>query len=295
MNSTSGMSSMNTSFKHVVPQPESMSILLTEQERSTVYQMELLENLDIVEVKTNDRFLHTRVGFNTSMGTSNIKEMVALLARNKQKWCSSVESGFIENRVISHAKGLVYYERIRHHDCFNSTLVVVSHDTMFHWVSVLNQTMLSYAVIIKPVDLEKLNMDSNHDVILVSHARYNSLLNMTSKKAWKRVVFNDPVYFSIPNMLWVTAGFYWIVTPSPYMLGTLSRKSTKNKMIKDIVLDYDKGYTDICTKFAGLIVQTDQSEQSDQTSQSDTGNIGNTSNNTGNIAITSGMNSILIV
>lgn len=229
-------------------QPATMAIQLTEQQRALLYQLELLETSDQLETKKGD-FIHSRIGINADSDEEKpIETMVGLLARDKQYW--PIDERYVDIRTYSHAGGLYWYNNISHYDRLPCSLILASNSTIKEWKYILDKTTLKYIILSKLTSIENLKAQ-DYQVLIVTPSMYNTLINMYQKHTWKRIIISDPCNMSIPDMARCSAGFYWLITPTPDML--VSRKANNtNRLIKDIVgTDYS-----IINKYQDLILRS---------------------------------------
>lgn len=205
----------------IVSQPPTLSVPLYKHQLRSIYMMEEIEREKSVKLTTNTRIC-TNIGILAdSVGYGKTLSVVGLLLRDKMEWNDVdyldvvVSNG---NQYISTKTTLIYKK-------INATLIVVNQALYTQWFSELRKSNLKIGLIHKRIQIEEISV-FDYDVILCLHTMYNYLVTRYQNHAWKRFVFDEPCSIKIAKMLHITAGFWWLVTATPYKL--FGNTTTKN-------------------------------------------------------------------
>ena len=233
-----------------VTQPQGLDIQLFPHQLSLIYQMELLENQQIVE--GTDLHQETRLGINADpTGSGKTLSMIGLIIRNKMQW--NMDIPHIIETITYEGGGWVKNVRVQRFNRLKATLILLSPTLISQWEQELTHSTLNVDIVLNKRDVDQVDpMDS--DVILVIPTMYNSLVASHSKYVWKRFIFDEPGHTRVSGMREIQAGFNWFVTATPNAIGT-HHGNCKGSMMRNIV---GTSGLDFNTQFRGMIIYNDK-------------------------------------
>jgi hypothetical protein len=233
-----------------VTQPEGLQIKLFPHQLALIYQMELLENQQIVESSNIKK--ETRLGINADQTASGkTYSMIGLIIRDKMQWNMNIPH-VIEN-ITYEAGGLIKNTHINLYTRLRTTLILLSSTLILQWETEFSYSNLNIKIITKRQDVENVNPE-NYDVILVIPTMYNILVSSYSKYIWKRFIFDEPGHTRVTGMRDIKAGFNWLISATPSAI-KLYHNNCKGSMMKNIIGDCK---LDFNTQFSSIIFRNDE-------------------------------------
>jgi SNF2 family DNA or RNA helicase len=217
----------------MIEQPSSLKRNLMDHQKTSVYEMELLEKTRSRSIGNSE--LSTTMGVQGDCtGYGKTLSMVALILRDQMPWDTDesyavhmpVSVGYFNMYNITEKMELLK---------INPTLVVCKTSIINQWSETFNfAPKLRVFLITRNDHIEKfINSDVDaYDVVLCSDTRYNDLINEVGDVAWKRFIFDEASNVKIPAMKYCYAGFYWFITAT--YLGLKEVKGAKNHMLAKI-------------------------------------------------------------
>ena len=130
-------------------------------------------------------------------------------------------------------------------------LVLVSSSLVHQWENEIKKTNLTYFIVSNKKKLEDMDL-SIYNIVIVIPSVYNVLMQIYSKKAWKRFIYDEPGHLRVSGMKKITAGFYWLITATPEEIIN-QHKNCRESFMKKLLLD--DGLTPIKSQFNGMIVK----------------------------------------
>ena len=233
----------------MIIQPPKLNIKLFPHQLAIIYQMEKLEQEQIVEY--GEFIKETRLGINAdATGCGKTYSMIGLIVRDKMAW--DLNTPFTIENIIPEAGGIIKKRTITRLDKLPCTLILVSPSIINQWVEELGHTDLNVEIIIskKDIDCSKVEIC---DVVLVTVSMYNYLIMSYPNFVWKRFIFDEPGHIRVSGMKDIQAGFYWFLTATPNAIIT-KHYNCRGGMMKNIIGD---NWEDFETQFAGMIIKND--------------------------------------
>ena len=213
-------------------QPESLRIKLFPHQLASIRDMELLERYK--KISNSEYTMNTTVGILGDIpGYGKSYSVVGLIIRDKMEWdekkpfklVGTEHEGFMGMTRLS--KTITKYR-------LNSNLIIASTSIISQWEEYLSHTNLNVAVVTNRLDIERMNIPDEHDVIICSPARYNEFVKKFSDYAWKRIIFDEASSTNIPSMEMAYAGFYWMISATYFsLLSMRNRRNFLSKMFFD--------------------------------------------------------------
>ncbi len=201
----------------VVSQPENFERVLFDHQKTSIYEMELLEKEKsrTFETSRGNYIISTKVGIQSDpTGFGKTSSMVGLVVRNKMKWnCDEYwknEETYISNSALT-------VNRISSHAKINTTLVVASQSLVSQWRDEFALTDLTAGIVRTRKKANNI-IAENFDVIICTPTMYNILVKRFPCKVWKRLIYDEPGTTIIPRMTPILTGFTWFVTATPEVL-----------------------------------------------------------------------------
>jgi SNF2 family DNA or RNA helicase len=186
-------------------QPEGFKIPLMNHQRTTIYNMENLEQK--MEIITSTYILQTNIGiFSDEAGYGKSLSMLGLIERNKFQLTPNTRLPSYNNtittpKMIMDNSNCVMEDR---------TLMVCPLSIISQWQTEIKKTKLKCTVYKSNKDISDNILDG--DIVLVSPTMYNSFCRQYSNRIWKRFVFDEPDSVSIPHMETPKYGFMWLMS-----------------------------------------------------------------------------------
>jgi len=225
---------------------------LFDHQKSNVQRMERLEVTN--HISDGNIVRNTKIGIlSDPPGYGKNVTMVQLLTRDVMKF--DVNEPHIEEDITVFSGGLTVKRDIRKYDKIPVNLLVVTIQSLDNWKREFTYTNMKILCVDKMSILDD-NYDTLHtnDVVIVTPNMYNHIVITYKNKAWKRVIFDEPIYLNIPNMKWIKSSFYWFITSSSPREIAFTYQHFRKHFIKSIFGDINE---DIEDKFSGNIISND--------------------------------------
>ena len=231
----------------MVKQPANMTAVLYPHQLASIYNMEKLEINSVIE--KNDHIIHTKIGVNADLtGYGKTLSMIGLILRNKMMWDMSIP--YVFETISSEARNRIKHYYTKRLDKLDSNLILVSPSIVLQWENEIKKTNLTYAVISSNKSVETVKPE-DYDVLIVTPTMYNKLINIYSKYAWKRFIFDEAAHIKVPAMKEIHAGFYWFISATPSRIPQFHSKGNLSFM-KDMfythISSFDEKYKDIIVR-----------------------------------------------
>ena len=207
-----------------IEQPEHLKISLFSHQLVSIYNMEEFER--VRKVKFEKNFFMTDFGILGDIpGYGKSFSIVSLILRDKMPWNISQSYENTEFHSFNSCLKLctrTEKKRVRANLLLTSPTLIEQWKEYFSFVS---------DGILKITDISaKKNYDkfdpNDWDVVIVSSARYNDVIDMTGHVVWKRFIFDEAASTHISGMRHISAGFTWFVSATyrelPFHKGTSS-------------------------------------------------------------------------
>jgi len=201
----------------VVSQPENFERVLFDHQKTSIYEMELLEKDKTRNFETSrgNYIISTRIGIQSDpTGFGKTSSMVGLVVRNKMPWnCDEPwqnQETYISNSALT-------VNRISSHEKIDTTLVLASQSLVSQWRDEFALTSLNTDVVRTRKKANNIIV-SDFDVIICTPTMYNLLIKRFPYKVWKRLIYDEPGTTIIPSMTPILTGFTWFVTATPEVL-----------------------------------------------------------------------------
>lgn len=216
--------------------------------RKTLYphQWNAIKMMEMFEQKKNQVSdnLELRMGiYSDDIGHGKTLVIIALILRNRLSW-NNIHQPYTQQSIYDAKEdGLIVkksYKRI------HPTLIVASASAIGHWRNEIKETPLTFFMIDKQT---KIASDIfRYDIVLSLPCFYNRLVHKYDDCAWRRFIYDEPVYTKISSMKPIVSRFIWLITPCPYELLTCGMP---NHYLFDIF-----SHLDVFT-FQGLLVRNE--------------------------------------
>jgi SNF2 family DNA or RNA helicase len=237
-----------------VTQPVGMKKVLLPHQLASVRMMEDLERSQVAipqyapESERDDGVVTfaTQLGVNADItGYGKTLSMIALIMRDRREW--NMDEKHTETLSTPLANGLVHKRVDRMYSRLRPTVVLASPPVLAQWEAELAQTNLVTCISSTKKELASLSDEPECDVILVSPAVFNSLVDRYHHRAWRRFVFDEPSHVRVPSMKAIVAGFTWFITATPALITSRYRNCNSNFMtgIVGKWWDFDCAFKDI--------------------------------------------------
>ena len=231
-----------------VHQPKNININLYKHQLATIFNMELLEQNNIINISNNE-FKDTKMGVIADIsGYGKSLSVLGLISRDKMTW--DCEVPFVFEKVKIQAEGRVKSYEIKRYNKIPANLILISQTILGQWEQELKKTDLKYTSIKNKQDLTELQAE-NHDIVLVIPTMYNKLVTVYSNCAWKRFVFDEPGNMKVSGMLEIQAGFYWFLTATPMQI-FFHHYRCKGSFMRDII---GTSYSEFEALFKTIIIK----------------------------------------
>jgi hypothetical protein len=231
-----------------VKQPDNVKTPLFAHQLASIYNMERLEHDKTII--TDNCIKEVSLGVNADLaGYGKTNSMVGLIARNKMEWDLSIP--FIHETITTQSNGLIKTRKIERYNKLPTTLILVSPTILEQWTKEISFTNLNQIAITSKKEIESTVVE-NYDIVITIPSMYNNLVQIYSKYAWKRFIFDEPANIRVPGMRDVKAGFVWFVTAQPNAIISY-HQSCRGSMIHKII---DNNNTNTFTEqFNGIIIK----------------------------------------
>jgi len=195
-------------------QPDGLRIKLFPHQLVSIREMEHLERYKKVSI--NEYTMNTNIGILGDIpGYGKSYSVIGLIIRDKMEWdekkpfkiVKTVSEGFMGFTRLS--------ETVTKHR-FNSNLIIASTSIISQWEEYFSYTDLNVITVTNRLDIERMNVPDEHDVIICSPVRYNEFVKKFSEYAWKRIIFDEATSTHIPSMEMAYCGFYWMISATYY-------------------------------------------------------------------------------
>jgi len=191
---------------------------------------------DVIKYKTKLGLLSDIPGYGKT------SSMIGLIVRDKMEWDVRQPYEKIEQSTV--CAGEITEQRFSRFGRLNCTLVLVSPNILVQWQAELAKTNLRVKTITRRIQCTELDTKQT-DIVLIVPSMYNSLVSLKENCAWKRFIFDEPSNIKVVKMRKVTAGFYWLITSTPYEIRGIHNRSISfmNSLFQDwftLSLIYDK-------------------------------------------------------
>lgn len=225
---------------------------LFEHQKSNIQRMERLEVTN--HISDGNIVRNTKIGIlSDPPGYGKNVTMVQLLTRDVMKF--DVNEPHIEEDITVFSGGLTVKRDIKKYDKIPVNLLVVTIPSLDNWKREFTYTNMKILCVDKMSVLDD-NYDTidTNDVVIVTPNMYNHIVITYKNKAWKRVIFDEPIYLNIPNMKWIKSSFYWFITSSSPREIAFTYQHFRKHFMKSIFGDINE---DIEDKFSGNIISND--------------------------------------
>lgn len=231
-----------------VKQPDNIQTPLFAHQLASIYNMERLEHDKTII--TDNCIKEVSLGVNADIaGYGKTNSMLGLIARNKMEWDLNIP--FIHETITTESNGLIKTRKIERYNKLPTTLILVSPTILEQWTKEISFTNLNQIAITSKKEIEKTDVE-NYDIVITIPSMYNNLVQIYSKYAWKRFIFDEPANIRVPGMRDIKAGFIWFVTAQPNAIIPY-HQSCRGSMIHKII---DNNNTDTFTEqFNGIIIK----------------------------------------
>jgi len=231
-----------------VKQPDNVKTPLFAHQLASIYNMEILEHDKTII--TDNCIKEVSLGVNADLaGYGKTNSMIGLIARNKMEWELSIP--FIHETITTQSNGLIKTRKIERYSKLPTTLILVSPTILEQWTKEISFTNLNQIAITSKKEIENTDVE-NYDIVITIPSMYNNLVQIYSKYAWKRFIFDEPANIRVPGMRDIKAGFVWFVTAQPNAIIPY-HQSCRGSMMHKII---DNNNTDTFTEqFNGIIIK----------------------------------------
>jgi len=223
----------------MISQPTELKRMLYPHQLNAIAQLESREmNLEIVS--SRNTIIYSNVGIYADItGYGKTITMVGLILRNKRVFVESVDEPYVCERIThSHGYGNVIKKQISRFQRLDTTLILVNQNILKQWVLEFSFTpTLQIAVVTNKKLCEQID-PMNYDVVLCSSTMYNHFLSRFPDYAWKRFIFDEPVFTKVPSMRNIVAGYHWLVTATPENLLYAHQKSNPSTYLGALFSGY---------------------------------------------------------
>jgi len=231
-----------------VKQPDNVKTPLFAHQLASIYNMEILEHDKTII--TDNCIKEVSLGVNADLaGYGKTNSMIGLIARNKMEWELNIP--FIHETITTQSNGLIKTRKIERYSKLPTTLILVSPTILEQWTKEISFTNLNQIAITSKKEIENTDVE-NYDIVITIPSMYNNLVQIYSKYAWKRFIFDEPANIRVPGMRDIKAGFVWFVTAQPNAIIPY-HQSCRGSMMHKII---DNNNTDTFTEqFNGIIIK----------------------------------------
>lgn len=199
-------------------QPSGINIPLFVHQLNSIEEMEQLEKTQEITISI-DLSVETRLGIFADLpGYGKSLSMLGLIDKTKD---AVIQSQYADEKIKSFPYVKLFKIDILKQ--LNTSLILVNVSILSQWIVELERTILKYAYISKPSEIELIEPE-NYDVLLVSNNIYNQFAPLYKKYCWKRFVIDEPASFKF-GLEQTNACFYWLITGTPNELYQHRRRS----------------------------------------------------------------------
>lgn len=194
-----------------IDQPKNMNIKLFPHQLVTVYNMELLEQSR--KIKAGNAMYLTDFGILGDIpGYGKSFSVVSLILRDNMQWDISKRHEKADIKTVNHCLKVVQKtSKIR----VRSNLLLCSSTLIEQWkeyFSFVQNGTLEIKEISNKKDVDEKFDPNDWDVLIVSSARYNELMDKFPNVVWKRFIFDEASSTHINAMRHISAGFTWFIS-----------------------------------------------------------------------------------
>lgn len=193
-------------------QPSQINIPLFMHQLKSIENMEKLEKTGEIDLIVTN-YVTTRLGVLADLpGYGKSLSAIGLIAR-------TLNDEIPQHFTIEKIKAFSYvsYTKTELISQLRTSLIVVNVSLLGQWTQEMKRTLLRFIVVHNRSEIEEFNVN-DYDVVIVSNTIYNLFSQVFRKKAWKRMIIDEPVSLKIPSMEETHARFYWLVTGTPQEL-----------------------------------------------------------------------------
>jgi SNF2 family DNA or RNA helicase len=211
-----------------IEQPADLNIKLFPHQCVSVYDMETLERTRKIELHdVNNSYYSTDFGILGDIpGYGKGLSVVSLVLRDKMPWDVSV--CHTSSSIESYGELLRFYSHHSTRKRVKTNFILASPNLIEQWkeyFGFVEKGKLSVKEISTRKDIEDGIDYKKWDVLIVSSARYNELMNIIGTEiVWKRFIFDDAASTYISNMSCIRAGFTWFITATYQSLVNIRSK-----------------------------------------------------------------------
>lgn len=209
-----------------INQPKDLKVNLYPHQLASIYKMETLEREK--QIIGNDKITETNIGINSDItGYGKTFSMIGLIVRDKMIWDD--DTPYVFNKITLESGGRIKNITFSRHEKLNTTLILAGPSIIRQWVAEFKKTSLKVCKITTRNEVDNVDPD-DYDVIIIVPNMFNRLMNTFLDVAWKRFIFDEPGHLRVSAMKKIIAGFYWLVTATPYNIITQHRNCTSSFM-----------------------------------------------------------------
>jgi hypothetical protein len=189
------------------------------------HQEQSVQDMETIECIRRRVKGHVSVSLSVSIfadlpGSGKTRSMATLLARDRMPWNDGVDVDY-ESISAVYGHGMIIKKQVMRYRRLRATLVLAGNEVLEHWVMELSEVWVSGSVRVRTVvtqsDITDMDPD-DYDVVLVTTACFNQLIDRFAHCMWKRFVYDEPLYARVVSMRRVISGFTWFITSSPHEL-----------------------------------------------------------------------------
>lgn len=194
-----------------IDQPKHLNINLFPHQLVSVYNMELLEQSR--KIKAGNVIYLTDFGILGDIpGYGKSFSVVSLLLRDNMQWDISKRHEKDDIKTVNHClKVIQKISKIR----VRSNILLCSSTLIEQWKEYFNFVQngtLKIKEISNRKDIDEKFDPNDWDVLIVSSARYNELMDKFPNIVWKRFIFDEASSTHINAMRHISAGFTWFIS-----------------------------------------------------------------------------------
>lgn len=194
-----------------IDQPKHLNIKLFPHQLVSVYNMELLEQSR--KIKAGNSIYLTDFGILGDIpGYGKSFSVVSLILRDNMQWDISKRHEKSDIKTVNHClKVIQKTSKIR----VKSNVILCSSTLIEQWkeyFSFVQNGTLQIKEISNRKDFDEKFDPNDWDVLIVSSARYNELMDKFPNVVWKRFIFDEASSTHINAMRHISAGFTWFIS-----------------------------------------------------------------------------------
>jgi hypothetical protein len=194
-----------------VEQPDGLNIKLFPHQLVSIYNMEYLEKYRKIKYNQNTILMSDFGILGDIPGYGKSFSIVSIILRDKMEWDVSKNYEKVEFSTLNTSLKIITKKSFKR---VNANLILCSSTLTNQWKEYFNYVkpgLLKVKEISTKKDFEKFN-PSEWDVVIVSSARYNELIDIHSNLCWKRFIFDEASSTHISAMRSINAGFMWFIS-----------------------------------------------------------------------------------